>query len=84
MSTLISNKITKGSASLKKISKYNNQVSAAWKKTIKKSNFKIIRLTLHKYFIRMQNTFKKYITSSLLSAIFGTSYNSLCIKKVTA
>ncbi len=74
VSTLISNKITKGSISLKKISKYDKQVSSAWKKSIKTNNFKIIRLTIHKYFKRMNGTFNKYITSSLLSSMFGTAY----------
>lgn len=77
VSTLISNKITKGSASLKKISKYDKQVSSAWKKSIKKHDFKIIRLTIHKYFKRVKGTFNKYVTSSLLSSVFGTAYTPL-------
>ena len=82
VSSLISNGITKGSRSLKEVSRYNKQVSSAWKKSIKKNNFKIIRDMLHRYFSRMKKTFSKYINSSLISSMFGTAFGGI-YKKIT-
>ena len=77
VATLISDKITSGSKSLNIIAHYNNRVSVAWKKMIKQNNYKILRQTLHKYFKWMNNSFKKYISSSILSSLFDASYKVL-------
>ena len=63
--------------SSKKIAKYDNQVSSAWKKSIKNNNYKIIKDMIHTYFKRMKTTLTKYITINTFSGLFGQAFDSI-------
>ena len=66
--------------SSKKIAKYDSRITSAWKKSIKKNNFKIIKDQIHTYFKRMKNTLNKYITVNTFSTMFGNSFDN--VKKI--
>ena len=69
------NHFKKFGVSSKKIAKYDNQLSSAWKKSIKKNNFKIIKDMIHQYFRRMKTTLSKYITVNTFSSMFGNLFD---------
>lgn len=66
--------------SSKKIAKYDNRMSSAWKKSIKKNNYKIVKDQIHTYFKRMKNTLNRYITINTFSTMFGHTFDN--IKKI--
>lgn len=63
--------------SSKKIAKYDNQLSSAWKKSIKKNNYKIIKDMIHTYFRRMKTTLNRYITINTVSGMFGQAFDRI-------
>lgn len=62
---------------IKKIAKYDIKLSSAWKKSIKKNNYKIVKDALHTYFKRMKTTLRKYMTTNTFSGMFGSAFSNI-------
>lgn len=72
--------------SIKKICKYDNQLTNAVIKSWKKDSYKILRSALKTYFKKINGIISKYISSSFFVQLFylETSFSSKTIKDVCA